>query len=260
VERGTDLFETVIITKDSHKTIDIVLTFWRSLGIDPLVLVDDASAQNTFEVLRRISARHVPVTNNARFFKRGEQLVQRLREFTNAPWILRLDDDELPNVRMIEWVRKVLDEPITNWSVGFERRQVTFRKGRLHYAAGEPVITTWKDDYFDIQWRLFQPDLVKYTDEIHTPGYFNENWILAPKGCYITHFEWITQSYAQRKVKMARYEAEKKGSSFPKLSLYEDFDAAIYQFTPLEDREFDYVGYELGLRCGNLPVPLSLSD
>jgi hypothetical protein len=244
------MFDVIIITKDSHKTIDLIIMFWRHLGIDPLILVDTESDPQMYKALNEISARHVTVSKSAPGLP--DSMTRAVRMHCKAKWILRLDDDELPNREMVSWITEFVKSDSDKWSVGFTRRQLILMNGELLFAAGGPF-KTWADGYHSIIWKLFRPDKVTFTDQIHTPGYINENWLLAPPQCHIMHFEWIVQTYEKRKAKMAQYEAIKPGAAFYTMSLYEHYPREEYDFVPLSDKyEFDFIAYQLGIRAGTL--------
>ena len=109
-----------------------------------------------------------------------------------------------------------------------------------------------------IVWKLFQPKLVRFTSELHTPGYINENWILSPPDCHVAHLEWITQTYEARKAKMARYEAIRPGAAYYNMSLYEHYKPSYYEYKPLEyASDLDFITYQLAVRSGTLDATRS---
>ena len=56
------MFDVVILTKDSHRTIDLIILYLRHLGLDPLILLDAESNTETADVLRAVRARFTTVS------------------------------------------------------------------------------------------------------------------------------------------------------------------------------------------------------
>lgn len=101
----------------------------------------------------------------------------------------------------------------------------------------------------DFQFRGFLVDSVRFRKKIHTPGFsFNESDVLyAPSDCHIYHFDWVVRSREQRASKLEFYERMEPGA-FELLKyqyLYEDFDRALYDFSPLDDSDVSALALRL---------------
>ena len=125
----------VIPTINSERYLDIVLGFYRDHGFPVTVFVHDQSEDNTLAIAKRSTATVVSISNPRHFVAEG--LIEQMSEHCRTKWMLRIDDDELPTLGMMEFVRKAIAEEDAV-AYGFAR----------HYDARTPNAgTRWRSYY-----------------------------------------------------------------------------------------------------------------
>ena len=200
-----------IPTRNSAKWILPFVRAYQRLGINPVYLVDSRSSDATEAMLRDASMRVEKVTPSA---DRVEAIMSLIPEFCRTSWALRLDDDELPSRSLLNWLESDL-KAVKEDAVSLSRRPCLLgRDGVLRYSRAE--VFYWNEHYplmLDPQTRLFRPDRVTYTSEIHTPGFITTlpagN---APARAYFLHFDWILRSTAERILKLRQYDTQTQGA------------------------------------------------
>ena len=93
----------------------------------------------------------------------------------------------------------------------------------------------------DWQWRLFQPDRVTYTHEIHTSGFVVPPGAeRAPPNAWIAHLDWIVRSAGERRAKVEGYDRQKPGAGSFLRTMYlpEEADSGVV-LDPLGPSEFE---------------------
>lgn len=200
----------VVPTRDSTGWIGAVLDAYDRLGVRPLFLVDSRGADGTRRILEARGADVAEVTPEADLV---EDMVWRIPSVTDAAWILRFDDDEMPSRTLLEWVASALPGMDAD-QVAFSRRWCLFSpEGRLRYSRLEDF--HWSEarpDLLDPQSRLFRADRVRYVRGIHTAGFEPSAALrLAPAEAFFCHFDWIVRGPAARLAKLRRYEREAAG-------------------------------------------------
>jgi len=224
-----DGFRVVIPTRDSAGWIDALVSAYNGLDVRPLFVVDKRSTDDTLGVLRRIGADAIevlPVDNCV------EDIIWRLASLTDARWLLRMDDDELPARAMLDWVRVHL-EIFTLPTVAFPRRwAMRAADGSLRYAEHRHLFyIESQPTLLDPQIRLYQPDKVNYLRRIHSPGFTADAGMhVAPTEAFICHFDWIARTFEERRAKLMRYEAALPGCAGGLLYFY------LPELLPLADR------------------------
>lgn len=247
-ELGNEL-TIVIPTINSARYLDIILSFYRDHGFVVTVFVDSRTADDTVALAKRFTET-VVISTPAAF---AEELIRPMSYLCKTPWILRLDDDELPTLAMMEFVRQCVqraDSPVH----GFQRHQCAVsRDGRLlSHAEVSP--------YNHRQWRLFQPDQVKFAPELHTPGFEWEGMggDGGPPEISMIHLDWALHTYEERRRKVDRYEAfNAEGRGAPQsyaYYLYEDQSWPNDRFRELAFPEFDRTCLEITDRFKELCV------
>ena len=241
--------EIVIGTKDSAGWLEILLEEYRRIGIQPLILLDGFSQDGTEEILKRRGIRYKKVFPE---FPRIEAMIKEIPRCTNASWVLRLDDDEFPSLRLLHWIKKYIADAETP-VIGVPRRWLRLgNSGSCEYS-NHPLLR-WLDDRMDIQWRLFQPGEVEYKTDIHSAGFQVLSYNLVPNDAYLVHFDWILRSYEQRLSKIKKYDDQKvgAGTDFRELYLWETSDISIHQFKSMETPEFNRLASRLYKRALSL--------
>lgn len=242
--------EIVIVTKNSAAWIGLLLKAYRSLGIEPLVLLDGYSTDNTEREIKRRRIRYQKVYPE---FPRVEAIIKEIPKHSQATWVLRLDDDEFPSQGLVQWLNRSLasaSAPV----LGVPRRWLRLEAtGRCEYSNHQ--ILRWLEQRMDTQWRLFRPDQVDYVTEIHSAGFLTPHSELLPDSAYLVHFDWILRSWEQRAAKLENYESQKPGagSNFRDLYLWETSDIAAHAFMPMETDEFDRLARRLHRRAPLAP-------
>ena len=227
----------MVITKNSARWFGVVLDHYRSLGIEPLIILDDTSEDQTEVLLRRKSVSYVKAHSDA---PRVEALVRSIPLFVQSDWVIRLDDDELPTKWLCRWAATHacrLDMTV----FGFQRRWIRLRPdGRLDYS-NHPLITS-PQGILDTQWRMFRPNAMQFRSDIHTPGFHvPKGSPVAPHRAFIAHFSWLVRSAEERRRQVDDYDGQETlaGTRFRAIKVWEDVDAGDHRFAPMERQEFD---------------------
>jgi hypothetical protein len=232
----------VVATKNSAAWIGSLLEEYQRLGIQPLILLDGYSDDDTEQILLDKAADYKKVYPE---FPRVEAVIREIPEFVNAEWALRLDDDEFPSAQLIRWLQCELANATTP-ILGVPRRWLRLSvEGRCEYSR-HPLLR-WLDDAMDIQWRLFKPAQVQYTSEIHTAGFLISDSAVLPDEAYLVHFDWILRTASERAAKVAHYDQQQPnaGSKFRALYVWETSATSEHAFVPMETAEFDRLAQEL---------------
>ena len=251
------LFQVIVPTKNSGRWIREFACAYRRVGLYPLYLLDSRTSDDTGTILRQEGMPVEVVTPHA---NRVEAVMSLVPNFCRRPWALRFDDDELPSTRLISWLNAHLAH-IERSAVALPRRPCLLgRDGELHYSRAEVLF--WNEqqpDILDPQIRLFRPDRVSYTPDIHTPGFHPPNdTFYAPNHAYFLHFDWIVRSAEERIKKLRDYELHAPGAGFSFAGFYlpECFPPDRLKETNLETNEFhDVAAALLQLRLSRVPKP-----
>jgi glycosyltransferase involved in cell wall biosynthesis len=233
-----------IPTINSAAYIDLILGYYAAVGLPVTVFVDRKTTDRTLSICKSL-AKHVAEIMNPTW--RVEYALPDISQRLGTPWILRLDDDELPSLQMLKFVAQVIRENSAD-VVGFPRYQCDVsRTGdmffhRLH-------------DPFNIhrQWRLYRPDRIRYVSDLHTPGFVWGDGVVsiaAPANAAMIHLDWAVHSFAERAKKLERYDADTPGMGSKFRHYYLADERLDYRagFAPLAAPEFADVGHQLAAR------------
>jgi hypothetical protein len=235
-------FSLVVPTRDGAPHSLIIAEEYRRLGIEVRYFVDSRSSPRYVkDVLRTIeSATRLPIGWGASYV---EGILPKIAAVSRAKRIFRLDDDEFPSRALLTWLRDVAaatDKPV----IAVPRRALAVIGSTTVFAERIPNLSPQ-----DIQFRGCTVGSVKFRKDIHTAGFsFKESDILyAPSECPIYHFDWVVRSREQRADKLKFYEKIKPGTfeSHKYQYLYEDFDPALYEFSPLNDPDISALALRL---------------
>jgi len=199
-----DRVTVVIPTRNSSGWICRLNSYYRQLSVPVTYFVDERSEDNTLAILGKIGANTIPIVGDQDVV---ESFIFKLSDHVNTPWILRLDDDECPSRKLIEWVGMKIDQ-LTGNVVSLPRKWIRFTApGRLEFLGNRSW--DWEDstDGEDRQYRLYRKDEVRYSTEIHTPGFEVDYAIESPSDAVIFHLDWIVRTRAERLAKMAQYDS-----------------------------------------------------
>jgi hypothetical protein len=115
-------------------------------------------------------------------------------------WILRLDDDELPNVAMIEWLRDGCYRAAPHWAFT-----------RWHLYPHEKAYIVTPPLYPDLQTRCSIKAYAGGRSEVHQGSPFGTGTI-APAGVAIEHHKFLVRPIEEREALVARYESIRPGA------------------------------------------------
>ena len=235
---------TILIpTWNGGKYIDIFLSYYTNvLKVPVTVVVDSKTNDNTRSVVSRWGAAVWDVHNPA---SRVGEIIETFSRASRTPWILRMDDDELPSSALIDFVRRAIANDDHD-AYSFLRYECCVAKDGmlLRHFGFDPVTQQ--------QYRLYRRDRVQYISAGHTPGFVLDGLRrrLADEDAFIIHLDWAVHSREQRKNKKARYDAHTPGHGdwIPGLILYEDDPDHRAKFAPFELPEFQETARRLAHR------------
>jgi len=215
--QARNVLKIVIPTINSASYLDLILSYYRSLQVPVSVFVDSKSLDHTSSVAAQYADEVISFNNPST--RVGEMIEGMSLHYYGAPWVLRIDDDELPSIELLRFVARF----VSRWwsirkahAVGFRRYQCAFdAQGKLLYSpphSGEE----------HRQWRLYRPAKVRFHGRGHSPGFdFNESRaLIAPPSACLIHLDWIIHSAEERKKKLLRYDAHTPGHGESHSSYY----------------------------------------
>lgn len=194
--------ELVIPTRDSERWIGSVLSFYKRSGLDPIFAIDARTRDATRDIIAHHKCRAFEVSGPA---EAVEFLLAPIAARVDCPWILRIDDDEIPTAALIDFVDTAAerDDVVT---LGFGRAQLRYNRCRGTLERSN-FIAFGPDTDFDCQWRMFRPADVRFEAQVHSPGFAITSSQKAPAEAQLLHFDWVLRDEAERRAKLARYEA-----------------------------------------------------
>jgi glycosyltransferase involved in cell wall biosynthesis len=240
----------ILPTMDSAHYIDLILGYYQKIGVPTIVFVDAKSKDDTSAVAERFSE-VVKIENSGTI---AEEVIQQMSYAPESEFVLRMDDDELPSVAMMEFVRNVANQTEAEaGAYGFPRHQCAVSTdGRLLRHLDHSATTDHR------QWRLYRPREVSFTKRIHTSGIETDDLRLleAPDSACMIHLDWALHSHEQRRAKVQRYDAHTPGAgSFSKpYYLFEEVPGAKERFEPLDLPEFRSITRTISERFRNFCI------
>jgi hypothetical protein len=226
-------FRIVIPTRDGGRWLAAFARGYERLGIRPLYLLDSRTGDDSRAILSGLGCAFVEIAAEQ---DRGEDVLWRGAAASQADWLLRMDDDELPSVALVDWIRDHgihRAEPAQYiscrqaWQGGYSRLE------GLYFNHSRP-------DFLMPQPRLFRPREVRFTADLHTAGIVPGDVGWAPAAAFFVHFDWVVRDIAERWSKLVRYEAQRPGggSEFIHFSIPEYNTAERLRITAFETQEF----------------------
>jgi hypothetical protein len=212
-----------IATKNSAEYIEKLLRIGSSFADEVVVAVDASSNDLTQRICHENADRVFSVESPGYV----ERILPWLNEQCRGDWILRLDDDELPSVGLIEILPSLMnDHEMTHY---YLRRRTIVGDERAQWIAQRPWWPDWK-------LRLFRniPSIVRIPGRLHT-GYEVKG---ASRYLYrgsIYHYDFVYHDERHRKEKVRQYQIispEKSGSHHYSLP---DEDSLITRPIPADD-------------------------
>ncbi len=240
---SSDTLSVVVPTRDSAGHIDVFLAYYRANDIPVHLFVDARTSDATAAIGRRHGA---AVTI---FRMQGavvEEAIEAISKQAAGRWVLRIDDDELPSLAMMAFVRRaVATGDCPNYA--FPRFQCGIGNDRslLRNLAFSPLVHR--------QPRLYRKDAVEYTPSIHTPGFVRSDSSAAanaPISAFMIHLDWTVHSVEWRTRKIEQYDAVEPngGSQWRDFYLIEENALAQLYFEALPTAEFVPVARALAAR------------
>jgi glycosyltransferase involved in cell wall biosynthesis len=225
-----DHVSVIILTMNSEEYLPILLEFLADHFSEVIVGVDRKSSEKTFDLARRFTDKAFWIDNPGGIVEHTiEQLVSRC----SNDWVLRLDDDELVSLGLVDFLEKHLSTLSVD-AVGIHRKwcRVNLKSSCLEYSTN-PLYG------YDWQWRLFRKASVGFNKNVHTPGISFNTETKAPLDGFIVHLDWVYRDFGYRRDKVARYESISEGLGHSAYYLYELDTAHESFFAPLFVTDFD---------------------
>lgn len=228
----SDELTIVVPTRDGAPYAFVIADAYRRAGLAPRFLVDGRSSSHyRAEALAGIeSAAILEVTQPGDFI---EAMLPEIARLVTSKWLFRFDDDEFPSSALIAWLPQGVARATRN-VIAAPRRNVAIIDGVPCFAGSVPELLAGDD-----QCRGFRVEAARFSPELHSPGLELKMGDVAdaPADCFIYHFDWIVRSRDERARKLARYQAisGEPLARFRYQYLFEDFDRALYAFTPVDD-------------------------
>ena len=237
--KNEDTQYTILIpTRNSGRWLAHFIQQYRRLSVSPMFLLDDRSSDNTEHILIESGARYRKVRLE---YDRVESMLALAEEYVEAEWTLRLDDDELPSRRLLQWLSASV-ESIDEDALWVSRREAFFHNDTFVYSRLEDYYHHPDDPTFlGPQLRLYRHRKVEYSSAIHTPGIVAQRTGFVPQEAYAVHFDWLVRTFEERKEKLRRYEIQQPGAGWGFASFYfpELHRASDSRWTPFNLEEFE---------------------
>ncbi len=206
-------FRIVIATRDSAKWLGSLLPWYRRLDYSPLFIVDARTQDETRDIIRQFGFDY------KEFLPRGDYPEAGMLEFgaeqSDADWILRLDDDELPSESLLNWVQEVgVKSKNQCWFI--PRRELFVRDENIFYSRsyGKYPLSVFPTELHPMS-RLYNRKRINFIEELHTTGLEDlKLYNFAPSESFIIHINCLIRSFQVRLDKVRLYETIKPGSTW----------------------------------------------
>jgi hypothetical protein len=182
------------LTRGGSARLAVVLELLRPLAAEVVVALDDRAEGEA----GRLGA----VADEVVLFPHrdpGDSLIPWLHAQCRSDWILNLDDDEVPSLRLLEHLPELIAADVTHWWL--PRRWLV---GAGDVYLDEPP---WVPDY---QLRLYRNEpTLRFSDEFHRPVV-----VSGPSGFAgdpIWHLDCVLNPFERRRDKALAYERARRG-------------------------------------------------
>lgn len=238
----------MIPTRDSGAFIGVFLKEYRRRGIDPLYIVDARTTDNTVEILRSNNAEYYTFNPDGDYVESGMIGYGSMK--CDAKWVLRMDDDEFPSSRLMDWATNEGTKSLNQfWFI--PRKELFFHEGKI-FSNESPgrfshPLNPW---ILNPQARLHHTERVEYLHQVHTTGFAQQDFYgFAPPDAYFIHCNALLRSPLSRLMKIRHYEAIKP------LSTWAATDEYLPELFSLEDLNATaFAGEEFRLLLADLPI------
>jgi glycosyltransferase involved in cell wall biosynthesis len=229
----------IVPTKNSETRISPLLT-WLTDKFDEVVVgIDEKTTDETRKLVENQRCKLIETRTDGGYV---EEVLGTFWKHCKYDWVLRLDDDEFVSSGLVKFLERDLSG-LRVGAVGIHRKWCCFDEKKDVKWSCYPAYG------FDWQYRLFNKNIVSLNTEIHTPGIKYDSFTYSPLDSYIVHLDWILKNYQQRKDKVERYEAIKKGEGHREYYLYEDIPQGDNYLVDLIDINIKrYISVNFGRR------------
>jgi peptidoglycan/xylan/chitin deacetylase (PgdA/CDA1 family)/2-polyprenyl-3-methyl-5-hydroxy-6-metoxy-1,4-benzoquinol methylase/glycosyltransferase involved in cell wall biosynthesis len=229
-----DKIEIVVPTINSERWLGHFLEFYKSNGIRVVYAVDRRTSDGTRELITKYGFPFIDVRADQ---PRVEALLPSIAAQIAVPWILRLDDDELPTPNLLNYAAAVAASDSIAAHI-FVRACLRYNAGsgrleRSYFFAFGP------DGGLERQCRLYRPESVTYHGDLHSRGFSPVAEKSAPPDIYMLHFDWVLRSEQARRMKFENYERQSPlaARNFKHHTLYENVPDAWHIFGVVQDEK-----------------------
>jgi hypothetical protein len=230
-------FTVVIPARDCAKWLAPLLARYAAWNVKPILLLDARTSDDTRDIAKKHAVRVVEITS----FQFAEGLARLTRDIVGTPWVLFVNDDELPSQDLFA---RLAGPPPSDeaQSVAIPRRWAWYRPGEpLQYGKSQCWPDRAGNNGADHHWSLFRPDRVVFISEMHSDGFAVDTWCRLQPNEFIIHFEWVVRSRAQRAAKIRRYDRYQYGlgSFFANMYLPEDQPEGTIEYASFGTSVYD---------------------
>ena len=200
-----------------------MLLHYRAIGVEPLFIYDTRSCDATRRILEDMRAEVHECTPSADFAEAG--MIEFGSKLSGVSWILRLDDDEFPTRRLLDWARLAISAPQYN-AYRISRRDVAIRGAKYCYSRW-PARWAYSHHFLpNAHARLHAVSYVKYVEKVHTSGVEPIGALgEAPQDCFFIHCNNILRSPSERLQKLRTY------ARYDPVSAWENADESLSELT-----------------------------
>ena len=203
-------YRIVIATRDSARWLTSLLFWYRERDLDPLFIIDARTKDKTRELVSEYGFKFKEFLPHGDFPEAG--MLEFGAQQSDTDWILRLDDDELPNESLLRWVEDVgVRSKNQCWFIA--RRELFLDNNHIYYSRsiGKYPLAKHADKLHPMA-RLYHRGRVKFLEEIHTTGLQDISlYDFAPQENFLIHFNCLLHPFQTRLAKLRSYEAISPG-------------------------------------------------
>lgn len=238
----------MIPTRNSGTFIGGFLEEYRRKGIDPLYIVDARTTDNTVEILQSNNAEYYTFHPEGDYVESGMIGYGSMK--CGAKWVLRMDDDEFPSSRLMDWAKEEGTKSLNQfWFIS--RKELFFHDGKVFSNEGlrrfSHPLNPWS---LNPQARLHHIDRVEYLHQVHTTGFARQDFYgFAPPDAYFIHCNSLLRSPSSRLMKIRHYESIKPLSTW---AAADEYLPELFSLDDLNAKIFD--GEEFHLLLAGLPT------
>ena len=215
---------------NAARHLDVTLAYYAEIGARVSVFVDTKSTDDTLSVAQRAGCDVQEIDNPS---TRVGAILETMSRRLGTRWVLRIDDDELPSRRLIDYAISIAEGTSIAESIAFHRCECTIN------SAGEILYHRTHTSGAHRQIRLYRPEGLAFSGTGHTAGFEEHNLMqqAAPRDALMIHLDWVVHSPAERASKMARYDAHTPGHG------------SMWRHFYLADQSLDFAAQLAALPC-----------